>query len=64
VTQLTYTSRFEGYAKADLNVSRRLTPQLEGVLQVQNLNNSYKSDFAQGLAEVGRQTNVGLRWRF
>ena len=60
----TYVSRGPGYATADVNASRRLSAHLDGVLQIQNLANSYKNDVSGYNAAIGRQTKVGLHVRW
>jgi len=50
-----------GYLLADLNVTHHLSAHADGVLQIQNLANSYAAD--GGVAVIGRQTKAGLRIR-
>jgi outer membrane receptor protein involved in Fe transport len=52
-----------GYTKTNLTASRRLTTSCEGILQVDNLLNSYAGDYNALKAEIGRQTKLGLRIR-
>jgi len=59
-----YRGQFPGYAKADLNITQRMTPRLEGTLRVQNVANSYTSDLSRRYAVAGRATNLGLTLRF
>lgn len=57
----TYTGR--GYATADANISHQLSRALQGILQVRNLTNYYRSDRQAGFASLGRQTKVGVNIR-
>jgi len=57
-------SLFPGYAKADLNLTQRVTSWLDGTLQVNNVMDSYRSDLSQGYGVPGRQGTLGLRMRF
>jgi hypothetical protein len=56
-----YISFNRGYAMANLNASHRLSSQVEGVLQVQNLADYYRNDYDARYANIGRQTKLGLR---
>lgn len=58
-----YRSTGKGYAMVDLNASHRFSGILEGILQVQNLTDFYRSDFDASMVAIGRQTKVGLRVR-
>jgi len=51
------------YTLADLNLSQHVTANADGILQVQNLRNTYMNDSDLGYASMGRQTKFGLRIR-
>jgi len=62
-----YTYRFSntaGYALADVNAAHRFTGTVEGLLQVQNLANSYRHERDPLNATLGRQTKAGVRLRW
>jgi len=59
-----YSEVYPGFAIGDLNVSQQFTTRVEGVLQMHNLTNSYKSDIIPTEAQAGRQTGLGLRIRW
>jgi len=59
-----YVSRFPGYTSADLNVARRFSAYVEGVLQVHNLTDAYRNDASYQYASIGRQTKAGIRIRW
>jgi hypothetical protein len=59
-----YVNSNAGYAMADLNMTQRLTSRGELVLQVNNLADRYVNDFDATYASIGRQTSLGLRWRY
>jgi outer membrane receptor protein involved in Fe transport len=52
-----------GYALADLVASHAFTARAEGVLQVQNLGDSYANDVDANYATMGRQVKLGARLR-
>jgi outer membrane receptor protein involved in Fe transport len=52
------------YVMADLNASQRLAARLDAVVQVHNLGNFYPNDLGFGRAVPGRNTTVGLTWRY
>jgi len=56
-----YPDMNQGYTLADLNISRRFSSVVEGMLQLQNLTNNYSNDFSDISAVMGRQTKGGLR---
>ena len=58
-----FTVRYPGFVKLNLTVSQRLTRQLLGFLQVDNLTNSNAFEFNNVLPVMGRITTVGLRFR-
>jgi iron complex outermembrane receptor protein len=58
-----FTVRYPGFVKLNLTVSQRLTRQLLGFLQVDNLTNSTAFEFNNVLPVMGRITTVGLRFR-
>jgi len=53
----------EPYTLADLSATYRLVRAIEGVVQVQNLNNVYQNDYDATYATMGRQSRLGLRIR-
>jgi len=53
-----------GYALADLNVTHRVSAHAEGIVQVQNLTNSYRFDEGSSSTVIGRQSKAGLRIRW
>jgi len=53
-----------GYSSGDLNASQRLSASVEGVLQIQNLGNTYKNDLGFAYTSIGRQSKAGLRIRW
>jgi len=54
-----------GYALADLNIQQRLTPWADGMIQLQNVSNTYpRADLGADLGTIGRQTKIGLRVRW
>jgi len=59
-----YKEMHGGYALGDLNISHQLLPQLEGLVQIHNLANSYQSEVDPNIAQAGRATNLGVRLRF
>jgi outer membrane receptor protein involved in Fe transport len=59
----TYRPFGDGYVLADLNASHRISRSVEGVLQVQNLGDSYQQDIGSEYATMGRQTKFGFRLR-
>lgn len=52
-----------GYAMADLNISQKLSSNMDGTLQIQNLTDYYRNDYNASAAVIGRQARVGLRVR-
>jgi outer membrane receptor protein involved in Fe transport len=58
-----YIAFNRSYTLADLTASRRFTPHVEALLQVQNLADHYTNDTFGGNATLGRQTKVGARIR-
>jgi outer membrane receptor protein involved in Fe transport len=51
-----------GYAMADLNAAHRFSRTVEGLIQVNNLANFYRTDnYDRAYAVMGRQTKAGLR---
>lgn len=61
---ITRMARRQGYAMADLNASHRFSSNVEGVLQVQNLADYYRSDYTPLSPVLGRQTKFGMRVRW
>jgi len=59
-----YKEMYSGYALGDLNISHQFLPQLEGLVQIHNVTNSYQSEVDPGIAQAGRATNLGVRLRF
>lgn len=55
-----FRSPLAPHATADINASQRLSASVQGLLQIQNLGNTYVNDLPS-LASIGRQTKVGLR---
>jgi len=54
-----------GYALADFNVQRQFNSRVEGMLQLQNVANSYpRTDAGADLGSIGRQTKIGARIRY
>jgi len=53
-----------GYYLGDVNVSQRFTRQIEGLIQINNLHNSYLSENNPLVPQAGRTTGLGLRVRF
>jgi len=53
-----------GYARTDLNVTHRLLAQVDGLLQIQNLSDSYQFDGGGQSTVIGRQSKAGLRIRW
>jgi outer membrane receptor protein involved in Fe transport len=59
-----YMDHTNGYAMADLNVSRRLSDRFEITAQVQNLTDRYLNEWGGApSAAIGRQTKAGARIR-
>jgi outer membrane receptor protein involved in Fe transport len=58
-----YMAFNSGYALADLNMSHRFSPSVDGVMQVQNAFNRYNTDFSSQFASLGRQVKLGARMR-
>jgi len=52
-----------GYSIADVNVSHQFGSVVEGLLQVQNVANTYRNDVDVQYASIGRQSKVGFRLR-
>jgi hypothetical protein len=50
-----------GYYLGDLNASQHVTAHVEAVVLINNLHNSYQSEYAQTVAQSGRTTALGLR---
>src|SRR6185295_10119143 len=44
------------HVTADLNASQRITPGIEGILQVRNLTNYYQEDIDVAFPAIGRQS--------
>jgi len=59
-----YTETQPGYAMGDLNVSYQFASSIEGLLQINNLTNSYHGDIEGDFAQSGRVTGLGVRLRF
>jgi outer membrane cobalamin receptor len=53
-----------GYALADLNVTRKLSSRIDGIVQFQNLTDTYQNDLDVLGASLGRQTKAGVRVRW
>jgi outer membrane cobalamin receptor len=64
VTTTQYVSANDAYGTANINVTRRLSPWAEAVVDVQNLANTYVNDYWAIYATMGRQMKAGLRCRF
>lgn len=58
---LIYRATSPGYATADLNASHRFSRNLETVVQIHNLANSYQNDRGLQYAAIGRQSKLGIR---
>jgi hypothetical protein len=58
-----YVSTNRAYLLADMTMSHRLSPRLEGVLQAQNITDQYKNDYWAAHATMGRQVKLGARMR-
>lgn len=63
IPDLVYRPIGAGYVMADMNASHRFSPATEIVLQVLNLGNYYRNDYAQFFSTIGRQMKAGLRLR-
>jgi len=59
-----YNEMYPGYALGDLNISHQFMRQLEGLVQIHNVTNSYQSEVDAGIAQAGRATNLGVRLHF
>jgi len=59
-----YSEVYPGFALANLNVSHRFATWAEGLLDVTNVTDSYKSDIGPTEAQAGRTTSIGMRLRF
>jgi len=59
-----YQEMRPGYFLGDLNISRQFALQIEGLLQIHNVANSYRSEVISNIAQAGRTTNLGVRLRF
>jgi hypothetical protein len=53
-----------GYVMTDVNVSRKISPVINAVAQIQNLTNRYRNDLSPHYASIGRQTKLGVRIRY
>jgi len=53
-----------GYATGDLNVTQQVSSAVEGLLQIQNVGNSYRNEYDGTYASIGRQTKIGARLHF
>jgi outer membrane cobalamin receptor len=53
-----------GYVLADLNATRRLSPAVDAMVQVQNIGDVYGNDVDASQATIGRQTKIGVRLRY
>jgi hypothetical protein len=52
-----------GYSTIDLRAARTLMSQVEAVLQIDNVGNTYHNDIDVGLTVLGRQIKAGVRLR-
>jgi len=59
-----FTNVRPGYYLGDLNVSQQFTPHVEGLVQINNVHNSYQNEINPLVAYPGRTTGLGLRMRF
>jgi outer membrane receptor protein involved in Fe transport len=53
-----------GYATSDLNASHQLSSRADVTVNVSNLTNYYQNDESPAFASPGRQTKVGVRFRW
>ena len=60
----TYANFNPGYALADLTVTQRFSPQIEALLQIQNVGDHYAPDYSARGAAIGRLSKLGVRLRF
>jgi len=57
-------SVIRAYALADLNASQQLAPHVDGIIQIQNVFNSFQHDALSLATSMGRQGKVGFRVRW
>jgi outer membrane receptor protein involved in Fe transport len=58
-----YREMQPGMALGSLNVSQQITSRIEGLLDINNVANSYKGDYDPAQAQSGRTTSLGIRVR-
>jgi outer membrane receptor protein involved in Fe transport len=59
-----YINMSPGYVLADVSATQRLGRRADGVLQIQNVADYYRTDYNATSASMGRQVRVGTRVRF
>jgi len=59
-----YVNRGPGYTRTDVNASHTFSSALDGTLQILNAADQYQNDYAATAAAMGRQTKLGIRWRW
>jgi hypothetical protein len=61
---LLFKEVFPGFPLGDLNASRQFTSNIEVILHVVNVTNSFQGDIDPLVPQSGRMTSVGIRMRF